>query len=180
MAPEQQLAALDRYDPAIRARLDAYRDAYTAWRAASKDLKDRTEKRLELAQEVDRLQFAIEEIDAVAPQAGEDDELVATINRLQDVDALREAAETALVAIDGADAVGGVGGEEEPASDLVGRAQAALEGAIAEYGKRERRFGGSTTIWGGRCIPFDLQQGTGKCFYTGRQTDRRVIFARAY
>lgn len=129
MAPEQQLAALDRYDPAIRARLDAYRDAYTAWRAASKDLKDRTEKRLELAQEVDRLQFAIEEIDAVAPQAGEDDELVATINRLQDVDALREAAETALVAIDGADAVGGVGGEEDPASDLVGRAQAALEGA---------------------------------------------------
>ncbi|MBA1836871.1 DNA repair protein RecN [Corynebacterium sp. zg912] len=132
MAPEQQLAALDRYDPAIRARLDAYRDAYTAWRAASKDLKDRTEKRLELAQEVDRLQFAIEEIDAVALQAGEDDELVATINRLQDVDALREAAEIALVAIDGADAVGGVGGvggEEEPASDLVGRAQAALEGA---------------------------------------------------
>ena len=62
-------------------------------------------------------------------QAGEDDELVATINRLQDVDALREAAETALVAIDGADAVGGVGGEEEPASDLIGRAQQALEAA---------------------------------------------------
>lgn len=129
MAPEQQLAALDRFDPAIQAKLDAYREAYTAWRAAAKDLKERTEKRLELAQEVDRLQFAIDEIDAVAPQAGEDEELVATINRLQDVDALREAAETALVAIDGADAVGGVGGEEEPASDLIGRAQAALEGA---------------------------------------------------
>ena len=129
MAPEQQLAALDRFDPAIQAKLDAYREAFTAWRAAAKDLKDRTEKRLELAQEVDRLQFAIDEIDAVAPQAGEDEELVATINRLQDVDALREAAETALVAIDGADAVGGVGGEEEPASDLIGRAQAALEGA---------------------------------------------------
>lgn len=129
MAPEQQLAALDRFDPAIQAKLDAYREAYTAWRAAAKDLKERTEKRLELAQEVDRLQFAIDEIDAVAPQAGEDEELVATINRLQDVDALREAAETALMAIDGADAVGGVGGEEEPASDLIGRAQAALEGA---------------------------------------------------
>ena len=129
MAPEQQLAALDRFDPAIQAKLDAYREAYTAWRAAAKDLKERTEKRLELAQEVDRLQFAIDEIDAVAPQAGEDEELVATINRLQDVDALREAAETALVAIDGADAVGGVGGEEEPASALIGRAQAALEGA---------------------------------------------------
>lgn len=132
MAPEQQLAALDRFDPAIQAKLDAYREAFTAWRAAAKDLKERTEKRLELAQEVDRLQFAIDEIDAVAPQAGEDEELVATINRLQDVDALREAAETALMAIDGADAVGGVGGvggEEEPASDLIGRAQAALEGA---------------------------------------------------
>lgn len=129
MAPEQQLAALDRFDPAIQAKLDAYREAYTAWRSAAKELKERTEKRLELAQEVDRLQFAIDEIDAVAPQAGEDEELVATINRLQDVDALREAAETALVAIDGADAVGGVGGEEEPASDLIGRAQASLEGA---------------------------------------------------
>ncbi|OFT58392.1 DNA repair protein RecN [Corynebacterium sp. HMSC05H05] len=129
MAPEQQLAALDRFDPAIQAKLEAYREAYTAWRTAAKDLKERTEKRLELAQEVDRLQFAIDEIDAVAPQAGEDEELVATINRLQDVDALREAAETALVAIDGADAVGGVGGEEEPASDLIGRAQAALDGA---------------------------------------------------
>ena len=129
MAPEQQLAALDRFDPAITAKLRRYRETYTDWRAAAKDLKERTEKRLELAQEVDRLQFALEEIDAVSPRAGEDDELVATINRLQDVDALREAAEAALVAIDGADAVGGVGGEEEPASDLIGRAQQALEGA---------------------------------------------------
>lgn len=129
MAPEQQMSALDRFDPGIAAKLRRYREAYTDWRAAAKDLKERTEKRLELAQEVDRLQFALEEIDAVSPQAGEDDELVATINRLQDVDALREAAETALVAIDGADAVGGVGGEEEPASDLIGRAQQALEAA---------------------------------------------------
>ena len=129
MAPEQQMSALDRFDPAIAAKLRRYREAYTDWRAVAKDLKERTEKRLELAQEVDRLQFALEEIDAVLPQAGEDDELVATINRLQDVDALREAAETALVAIDGADAVGGVGGEEEPASDLIGRAQQALEAA---------------------------------------------------
>lgn len=129
MAPEQQLAALDRFDPAIAAKLNAYREAYTAWRAAAKDLKERTEKRQELAQEVDRLQFAVNEIDAVSPQTGEDEELVAAINRLQDVDALREAAETALVAIDGADGIGDVGGEAAAASDLVGRAQAALEAA---------------------------------------------------
>lgn len=133
LAPEQQLAALDRFDPAIAAKLSSYRDVYVQWREASKDLKDRTEKRLELAQEMDRLRFAIEEIDAVAPVDGEDADLVATINRLQDVDALREAAQTALVAIDGAEAVGGYSAEaEEAASDLVGRAQAALVGASDE------------------------------------------------
>lgn len=141
LAPEQQLAALDRFDPAIAPKLEAYREVYTEWRQAVKSLKERTEKRLELAQEMDRLRFAIEEIDAVSPQAGEDDELVATINRLQDVDALREAAQTALVAIDGAEAVGAFGAdEEEPASDLVGRAQAALasssDEALRELGVR--------------------------------------------
>lgn len=133
LAPEQQLAALDRFEPAIAQKLSSYRDVYVQWREASKDLKDRTEKRLELAQEMDRLRFAIEEIDAVAPVDGEDADLVATINRLQDVDALREAAQTALVAIDGAEAVGGYSTEaEEAASDLVGRAQAALVGASDE------------------------------------------------
>lgn len=141
LAPEQQLAALDRFDPAIAPKLEAYREVYTEWRQAVKSLKERTEKRLELAQEMDRLRFAIEEIDAVLPQAGEDDELVATINRLQDVDALREAAQTALVAIDGAEAVGAFGAdEEEPASDLVGKAQAALasssDEALRELGVR--------------------------------------------
>ncbi|OHQ51073.1 DNA repair protein RecN [Corynebacterium sp. HMSC070H05] len=133
LAPEQQLAALDRFEPAIAQKLSSYRDVYVQWREASKDLRDRTEKRLELAQEMDRLRFAIEEIDAVAPVDGEDADLVATINRLQDVDALREAAQTALVAIDGAEAVGGYSAEaEEAASDLVGRAQAALVGASDE------------------------------------------------
>lgn len=133
LAPEQQLAALDRFDPAIAQKLSSYRDVYVQWREAAKDLKDRTEKRLELAQEMDRLRFAIEEIDAVAPVDGEDADLVATINRLQDVDALREAAQTALVAIDGAEAVGGYSAEaEEAASYLVGRAQAALVGASDE------------------------------------------------
>lgn len=141
LAPEQQLAALDRFDPAIAPKLEAYREVYTEWRQAVKSLKERTEKRLELAQEMDRLRFAIEEIDAVSPQAGEDDELVATINRLQDVDALREAAQTALAAIDGAEAVGAFGAdEEEPASDLVGKAQAALasssDEALRELGVR--------------------------------------------
>jgi prolyl-tRNA synthetase len=31
-----------------------------------------------------------------------------------------------------------------------------------------------------RCIPFSLQGGRGRCFLTGRETDRRVIFAKSY
>lgn len=140
MSPDEQLAAVDRFDPKIAGLLEKYRSGYRAWREAARDLKERTERRLELAQELDRLQFALEEIDGIDPQEGEDTELVETINRLQDVDALREAAETALAAIDGPEAAGGFGGDEDAASTLVGRAAAALDGAsdtvLQELGTR--------------------------------------------
>ncbi|MCQ4628156.1 DNA repair protein RecN [Corynebacterium sp. CCUG 65737] len=132
LSPAEQLSALDSFDPAIAPLREAYGESFSAWRAAVKDLKERTEKRRELAQEVDRLEFAIGEIDEVDPQEGEDAELVETINRLQDVDALREAAEEAVVAIDGAEAAGGFGGSADgdaSASSLVGAAGAALTGA---------------------------------------------------
>lgn len=140
MSPDQQLAAVDRFDPKIAGKLETYRTAYTAWRKAAGELRERTERRQELAQELDRLQFAISEIDEVAPQDGEDTDLVDTINRLQDVDALREASHTALVAIDGAEAAGGYGDDEDAASTLVGRAATALDGAsdkaLQELGAR--------------------------------------------
>ncbi|QYH19779.1 DNA repair protein RecN [Corynebacterium aquatimens] len=129
MSPDEQLAALDRFDPALGEILQRYQAAYREWRAAARELKERTTKRQELAQEADRLQFAIDEIDAVSPEEGEDQELIASINRLQDVDALREAATTALAAIDGAEAAGGYGGDEESASSLVGQAASALAGS---------------------------------------------------
>jgi len=31
-----------------------------------------------------------------------------------------------------------------------------------------------------RCIPFDFEQTTGKCIYTGKETPHRVLFARAH
>lgn len=147
MSPDQQLAALDRFDPQIQDVLAGYREVYSEWRRAARELKERTEKKLELAQEVDRLRFAIEEIDAVAPVEGEEEELVATINRLQDVDALREAAAGALAAIDGSEAAGalsgGLGaGEESAASTLVGQAADGLAGAsdpsLKDLGSRLR------------------------------------------
>ncbi|MDO5670172.1 MAG: DNA repair protein RecN [Corynebacterium sp.] len=139
LAPEQQLAALDRFDPAIAPLLDTYRQAWRAWRDLAKDLRARTESRRELAQEIDRLQFALDEIDAVEPEPGEDAELLTSIRRLQDVDTLREEATTALAAIDGPEALGGYA-EEDPASTLLGRAEAALSASedtdLRELGER--------------------------------------------
>ena len=136
LAPEQQLAAVDRSQPSIAKVRDTYTEAFRTWRELAKDYKRRTESRRELAQEVDRLQFAINEIGEVAPEPGEDTELVTLIQRLQDVDTLREAAATALSAVDGDDSFG----EAEAASALLGRASTALVGSsdkeLAALGER--------------------------------------------
>ncbi|BAU95769.1 DNA repair protein RecN [Corynebacterium suranareeae] len=136
LSPERQLDALDRFDPALSALRHSYATKYHTWKTLDRDLQKRLSSRRELAQEVDRLQFAINEIEEVAPQPGEDKELVEQIRRLQDVDSLREQAATALAAIDGAgalsDAMGGAGGfddEQESASDQLGQAESALAGS---------------------------------------------------
>ncbi|GAB2517677.1 DNA repair protein RecN [Corynebacterium atrinae] len=140
LAPEQQLAALDRFDPRIAPLLADYRQKYRAWRTLSKDLQERTESRRELAQEIDRLQFALDEINAVDPEPGEDSALLMHIQRLQDVDSLREQATTALGAIDGPEVFGGYETEEDAASTLLGRAEAALlaseDSTLKELGER--------------------------------------------
>ncbi|SDL70244.1 DNA replication and repair protein RecN [Corynebacterium mycetoides] len=142
MSPDQQLAALDRFAPGIAALRAEYRAAWSSWREAHKELTERTERRLELAQEVDQLRFAIDEIDAVAPVEGEDEELVTAINRLQDVDALRDTAREALAAIDGPEAAVeyATAGEDAAASTLIGVAADALaqssDAALKELGAR--------------------------------------------
>ncbi|GAB3943501.1 DNA repair protein RecN [Corynebacterium tapiri] len=125
LAPEQQLAAIDRFDESIAPLVQEYREAYKKYRALAKDLRERTKSKRELAQEVDRLTFAVNEIEAVDPREGEDEELLAQIRRLQSVDTLREQATEALTCIDGPEALGGYG-EEDPASTLLGRAAETL------------------------------------------------------
>ncbi|AKK11035.1 DNA repair protein RecN [Corynebacterium uterequi] len=125
LGPGQQRAALDRFDPAIGPLLARYREDYRTWRTASTELENRTTKRRELAQEADRLAFAIKEIDTVDPVAGEEEDVLTAIRRLQDVDELRAAATSALVRIDGPEELGGMS-EEEPASTLVAQAAEAL------------------------------------------------------
>ncbi len=64
-------------------------------------MSDRRNRTRELAQEADRLKFALNEIDAVDPQPGEDEALVAEIVRLSELDTLREAAAGARAALSG-------------------------------------------------------------------------------
>jgi DNA repair protein RecN (Recombination protein N) len=127
MKPEEQRAALDRFAD-VGAKLAKYRTLRDDWLAARRDLIDRTNRARDLAQEADRLQFALTEIDGVDPQTGEDEALVADIRRLSELDALREAAATARAALSGVldDADGGT---EVSASSAIGAAVAALEGA---------------------------------------------------
>ncbi len=124
MRPDEQRAALDRF-AGVDTLLAGYRAARDAWLTARRDLTDRRRRERELAQEADRLKFGLNEIDTVAPAAGEDEALVDEIRRLSELDALREAAHTARSALSGGD-------DEQPlgtasAADAVGQARSALE-----------------------------------------------------
>jgi DNA repair protein RecN (Recombination protein N) len=124
MRPEEQRGALDRF-AAAGPTCERYRKLRDAWLSARRDLIDRRNRARELAQEADRLKFALNEIDTVDPQPSEDDALVADILRLSELDALREAAAGARAALSGAlddPDTSGAG-----ASDSLGRARTALE-----------------------------------------------------
>ncbi|MDM2117129.1 DNA repair protein RecN, partial [Mycobacteroides abscessus] len=127
MRPEQQLAALDKFaSDSIEALLTTYRKLREEWLAARRDLIDRTNRVRELAQEADRLGFALNEIDTVDPKPGEDDQLTADIHRLSELDALRDAAASAREALAGADADGDAH-DSHSAIDRIARAKALVE-----------------------------------------------------
>ncbi|MCV7386168.1 DNA repair protein RecN [Mycolicibacter longobardus] len=125
MRPEEQRAALDRY-AAVAARLDRYRAAREAWQVARRELLDRRDRTRELAQEADRLAFALREIDAVDPRPGEDDALTNEIRRLSELDALRAAAAGARAALAGDDDALATSDGSTSATDRLGQAKAAL------------------------------------------------------
>lgn len=123
---DRQRDALDRFSQKISALMTVYSEAYRAWKNLSKDLQERQASKRELAQEVDRLEFAIREISEVDPQPGEEADLLVQIARLQDVDDLRAQAVGALSVIDGAAGVEGYAtcdsSDADAASDLIGQA----------------------------------------------------------
>lgn len=125
--PDEQRAALDRFAGAT-ATFERYRKLRDEWLLARRDLLDRTDRAREMAQEADRLKFALEEIDRVDPAAGEDEALVAEILRLSELDAVREAAAGARAALSGLDdAAPDV--EDRSATEALARAAALLDSA---------------------------------------------------
>ena len=86
-----QRAALDRF---VAAEIDeaaaAYRTAFDRLRAVEAELDEVVTHARERAREADLLRFGLGEVEAVAPEAGEDDALAAEETRLGFSDTLRE------------------------------------------------------------------------------------------
>ena len=135
MRPDEQRGALDRFVD-VGALMTRYRRLRDEWLTAQADLADRRQRSRELAQEADRLHFGLDEIDAVAPQPGEDDTLVADIRRLSELDALREAAQSARLALSGE--------LDDPGPEVdVGRRRGGASAQVGAGGHRRRRPAGA-------------------------------------
>jgi len=112
--PAEQRRALDRYAGAGHLEvLDRYRVAHQHWRELAADLDRRRSQARELAQAADVLRHGLEEIEATAPEPGEDEALDTQAKRLSDADALRAAADEARLALIG-DVTGDLVGGEAP------------------------------------------------------------------
>jgi DNA repair protein RecN (Recombination protein N) len=125
LQPAEQLATLDRYAGADHEKLLAqYREVYQSWRRHDEELAERRANARERNQRADLLRLGLTEIEAAAPQPGEDVELRELAARLEHVEGLRAAVATAQQAL--------TGDTDDPsaaadASSLLGVARNSLE-----------------------------------------------------
>nr|WP_281497543.1 DNA repair protein RecN [Ornithinimicrobium sp. F0845] len=110
-APDQHRVLLDAYggEP-VRQALETYRVAHTRWTATRVELARLSTAGAERTLRADLLRTALEEIEAVDPVEGEEDDLRAEELRLAHADGLQQAAETAHAAL--------TGGEESAAEEV--------------------------------------------------------------
>ncbi|MFP3464553.1 DNA repair protein RecN [Leifsonia sp. SIMBA_070] len=107
-----QRAALDRFaGPAFAEALAGYEQVFHRWRDNRAELDDLIADQDRRAREAEDLRAAMAEIEAVAPQPGEDDELAERAERLTNLEELRLAASGARELLsaeesEGADALG--------------------------------------------------------------------------
>lgn len=120
--PVRQLGALDDY-AGLGEKVVTYQARRAEWLRLDKDLRRRMEARRDLALESETLQRAVEAIDEIDPQPGEDVGVKAQIKRLQAADEIRAGLQRAQAALDGMDGLSGDDfGDSEGASALVGQA----------------------------------------------------------
>lgn len=125
-SPAEQRQSLDLYaGEELASLLAKYRENYERYRAAAAELKEVRENSRARALEAQSLQGALEEIAAVNPRAGEEDELKAEMVKLMNVEALRIASATALTALSGSEYSNG---EEANVMGLLDAARGALQG----------------------------------------------------
>ena len=125
-SPTEQRQSLDLYaGEELASLLEKYRENYERYRAAAAELKEVRENSRARALEAQSLQGALEEIAAVNPRAGEEDELKAEMVKLMNVEALRIASATALTALSGSEYSIG---EEANVMGLLDAARSALQG----------------------------------------------------
>lgn len=129
--PVRQLGALDDY-AGLADTVAEYREKRTEWLRLDKDLRRRMAARRDLALESETLQRAVEAIDDIDPQPGEDAEVKAQIKRLQAADDIRAGLQRAQAALDGLDGMGTGDdfGDSEGASALVSQAANELSGLV--------------------------------------------------
>jgi len=97
-----QRELLDRSGgPALAEALTAYQETFHTWRSVTSELVELTDADRDTAREIDRLRFELDEIDAVAPQPGEEDKLEADLARLEHAETLLFAAQQAGEALIG-------------------------------------------------------------------------------
>jgi DNA repair protein RecN (Recombination protein N) len=124
-------ASGDEAHGALRA---ATRNAWQEWQSAQRRLRDLTANEQQRAQRLDMLRFQADEIDAAAPEAGEDTQLVDERARLLNAEKLRDAAALCRDAL--------LGGEEPGASSLLTQALRAareieaVDGSVAEWAQQ--------------------------------------------
>ncbi|WP_370289093.1 DNA repair protein RecN [Nocardioides sp.] len=98
LKPSTQRHALDRFG-ALEEQVAAYAAIHDELVATERELADTVAAARERAREADVLRFGVDEVAAVAPQPGEDDDLAAEEQRLGHADTLRGAAEQAREAL---------------------------------------------------------------------------------
>lgn len=102
--PVAQRDALDRFaGPSLGRTLSSYQRSYRQWRAASKELANLKTESRNRVREAENLRLALDEIDQLDPQPGEDETLREQSMKLGNVESLRTATSQAQAVIDSED-----------------------------------------------------------------------------